>query len=201
LLDAGKLTDFLATIKIWLDSNPVEVVTILLTNPDSFPISKFGEAMVTSRLSTYAYAPKKTLSLEEWPTLQELIDADHRLVVFLDYGADASVVPYILDEFTYFFETSYSETDPEFKNCDMDRPAGAVSKTRMYIINHMLHTKISVIEVPDRAAAAVTNSADDIVKQIWTCFFKWSTFPRVVLLDFFDQDVRFDIWNLTNDRR
>ena len=64
-LDASTLTDFLTTIKTWLNSNVDEVVTVLLTNPDSFPISKFGEALVASRLSTYAYAPNKTVSVDE----------------------------------------------------------------------------------------------------------------------------------------
>jgi hypothetical protein len=32
----------------------------------------------------------------------------------IDYGADTSTVSYILDEFTYFFETPYDTTDPNF---------------------------------------------------------------------------------------
>ena len=188
LLNAGKLTDYLMTVKAWLDSHPLEIVTVLLTNPDGFPISKFGEAMVASGLSTYAYAPNKTLSQNEWPTFQELIDVGHRLVMYLDYGANASAVPYILDEFTYFFETSYSETDPEFKNCDLDRPKGANTTSRMLIMNHILHRKIGVIEVPDKAAAAVTNSIDSVVNQTLYCMLKWGKFPTFFLVDFFDHD-------------
>lgn len=56
---------------------------MLLTNPDGFPRGMFDEAMVTSGSSTYAYTPNKTLSLE-WPTIQELINGNHRLVMFLD---------------------------------------------------------------------------------------------------------------------
>jgi hypothetical protein len=81
--------------------------------------------MVAGGLSAYAYAPNMSLSLNKWPAFRELIDAGHRLVMFLNYGANTSAVPYILNEFTYFFEISSSETDPEFKNCDLDRPKGA----------------------------------------------------------------------------
>ncbi len=87
--------------------------------------------MTSSGLASYAYAPGTTLNLDQWPTLQELIDSGKRLIMFLgkhvvqfffepllilaiDYGADTSVVPYILDEFTYFFETPYDTTDPNF---------------------------------------------------------------------------------------
>jgi hypothetical protein len=71
----------------------------------------------------------------------------------------------------------------------------------MLIMNHILRKNIGVIKVPDRAAAVVTNSADDIIKQAWTCSFKWSKFPRGVLLEFFYEDFRIDIGQLTNARR
>lgn len=36
-----------------------------------------------SGLASYAYTPPGKLAISEWPTLQELINADTRLVVFL----------------------------------------------------------------------------------------------------------------------
>ena len=66
-----------------MDANPNEVVTILLTNGDSAPVSQFGTAMTTSGLSSYAYNPGKQLAIGDWPTLQELITAGTRLVMFL----------------------------------------------------------------------------------------------------------------------
>src|SRR5277367_2314982 len=80
---AGSTTDYLSTIKSWLDSNPGQVITLLLTNGDNVPVSMFGDAMTSSGLINYAYTPGKTLSLNQWPTLQELIDSDNRLVMFL----------------------------------------------------------------------------------------------------------------------
>jgi hypothetical protein len=32
----------------------------------------------------------------------------------IDYGADVTVVPYILNEFAYFFETPYTNYDATF---------------------------------------------------------------------------------------
>jgi type VI protein secretion system component VasF len=43
----------------------------------------FGDAMTSTGLSSYAYTPPSQLSMSEWPTLQELIDAGTRLVMFL----------------------------------------------------------------------------------------------------------------------
>jgi hypothetical protein len=130
LNDAGSLESYLSTIKSWLDANPSQVITLLLTNGDGVSISNFGDAFSSSGLLSYAYAPGSTLSMGQWPTIQGLIDSGNRLVAFLgklphcfskvllipltDSGADTSTVPYILDEFTYFFETPYDTTDPTF---------------------------------------------------------------------------------------
>ena len=91
-LDAGPLTSYLSTIKTWMDGNPNQVVTILLTNGDSVDVSEFGTAMETTDLASYAYTPPSQLSMDEWPTLQELIDDGTRLVMFL--GKFFCIVPF-----------------------------------------------------------------------------------------------------------
>jgi hypothetical protein len=82
-LNAGPLTNYLTTIKTWIDSNPDQVVTLLLTNGDRVDVDLFGSAMQSTGLATYAYTPPHQLAISEWPTLQELIDDGTRLVMFL----------------------------------------------------------------------------------------------------------------------
>lgn len=82
-LNAGPLTNYLTTIKTWMDSNPDQVVTLLLTNGDRVDVDLFGSAMQSTGLATYAYTPPHQLAISEWPTLQELIDDGTRLVMFL----------------------------------------------------------------------------------------------------------------------
>jgi hypothetical protein len=83
LLDAGPLINYLTTIKNWLDANPDQVVTLLLINGDNRPVSEFGTAMTKTGLASYAYTPSSQLAMSEWPTIQELIDSNKRLVMFL----------------------------------------------------------------------------------------------------------------------
>jgi hypothetical protein len=90
-LNAGPLTTYLSSIKTWMDSNPNEVVTLLLTNGDRKDVSMFGAAMSNTSLDHYAYTPKGQLTMGEWPTLQELIDGGTRLVMFL--GTSSSCPP------------------------------------------------------------------------------------------------------------
>lgn len=213
LEDAGKLESFLSTVKEWMDKNPNEVVTLLLTNGDSLGVDKFGDAFSKSGLDKYAFEPSSdSLSLKDWPTLGKLISSEKRLVVFLgescmnfinisflpciqtdiniDYGADTSSVKYILDEFKYYFETPYDVTDKTFKDCSIDRPSGASADGRMYIVNHFLDVDVFGADVPDRGAADDTNAATgngSIGAQASECAALYKRAPNAVLADFVDK--------------
>lgn len=85
LEDAGTLREaLLAPVKTFLDENPAEVVTLLLTNPDGFRDKDFAKVFRQSGLRKYAFAGVQTnVSLHEWPTLGEMIESGKRLVVFV----------------------------------------------------------------------------------------------------------------------
>ncbi|KIN06468.1 hypothetical protein OIDMADRAFT_38748 [Oidiodendron maius Zn] len=186
-LNAGLLTDYLTTIKTWMDSNPNEVVTLLLTNGDRVDVSLFGTAMTTTGLDQYAYTLPSQLAIDEWPTLQELIDQGSRLVMFLDYLADTSQVPYINDEFTYFFETAYDVTS--FSSCALDRPPGSNGDGLMMIVNHFKDIDLFGIYIPDVADDASTNAATgsgSIGEQSDLCISTWGRSPNLILLDNFN---------------
>ncbi|KAB8233632.1 uncharacterized protein BDW43DRAFT_310982 [Aspergillus alliaceus] len=193
LEDAGTLESFLRTVKTWLDSHPNEVITLLLTNGDSFPASRFGEVFTSAGIKDYAFVPSSSpgvLPIESWPTLGDLISTGKRLVVFLDYGADTKTVPYIMDEFAYFFETPFDVTDASFSNCKIDRPPGAPADGRMYIVNHFLDVDILGVLVPDRIRAPKTNAVSgkgSIGAQSNLCRSLYKRLPNVVLVDFVDQ--------------
>jgi hypothetical protein len=82
-LNAGLLTDYLSTVKTFLDANPNEVLTMLLTNGDRVDVSLFGTAFSSVGIDKYAYTLPSQFTIDEWPTLQELIDQGSRLIVFL----------------------------------------------------------------------------------------------------------------------
>ena len=203
LLDAGPLTDYLGTVKTWLDANPNEVLTLLLTNGDSLSVTEFDTAFQSSGLVPSVYIPPSNapLNLNAWPTLQEMITTQKRLVTFLDYGANANLVPYILDEFAYFFETPYDTTDPTFPECSLDRPPGASPDGRMYIVNHFLDSKISGILIPDDPADSTTNAATgpgSIGAQVALCEGLYQRAPKGILVDYFDKGDVFAAQNAAN---
>ncbi|KAK2615725.1 hypothetical protein N8I77_002459 [Diaporthe amygdali] len=183
-LDAGTLTNYLTPIKTWMDANPNEVVTLLITNGDAIPVSKFADVFSAVGLEQYAFTPSSALSLDQWPTLQTMIDNGTRLVVWMDYNMDTATTPYILDEFAYYFETSYEVTDDSFPDCNIDRPSGASANGRMGLVNHMLHIEILGIQIPDLVKADDTNSLNSIDAQAGICEGLYGRAPNVVLLDY-----------------
>lgn len=203
LRDAGPLTDYLATLKTWLDANPNEVLTLLLTNGDSLSVTEFDAAFQSSGLVPSIYIPPSdaALNLSAWPTLQEMITMNKRLVTFLDYDANTSLVPYLLDEFAFFFETPYDTTDPTFPECNLDRPPGATAEGRMYIVNHFLDLNISGILIPNVPADNVTNAATgtgSIGAQVNLCEGLYQRAPKGILVDNFDRGNVFTAQNAAN---
>ncbi|EXL56636.1 hypothetical protein FOCG_04174 [Fusarium oxysporum f. sp. radicis-lycopersici 26381] len=182
-LDAGPLQDYLEEISEWVGKNPDEVVTIFLTNIDALPIEKFDEAFSSAGLKDLVFRPKTKLSQDEWPTLQKLLEDRTRLVVFMDYNMDEGRVDYILDEFDYFWETPFGESNSSFPTCEVDRPEKGDPTQLMGIMNHMLNHDVLGIVVPNQADAKKTNSEYSIQKQIDLCEDNWGRRPNVVLLD------------------
>ncbi|KAL8764115.1 MAG: hypothetical protein Q9184_000257 [Pyrenodesmia sp. 2 TL-2023] len=199
LNDAGSLTSYLSTLQKWLDDNPNEVLTLLLTNGDRLDPKEFEAAFKASGMDQYAYIPPTTttttapLPFNDWPTLGELINNKTRLIVFLDYGANPTV-PYILDQFAYYFETPFNTVDPAFAQCKIDRPPKASPDGRMYVVNHYLDKEVlkgflSDVLVPDREAAGTTNGAESVGRQVGLCEGLYGRRPNVVLLDFVEKGV------------
>lgn len=106
-----------------------------------------------------------------------------------DSGANTTTVPYILDEFSYFFETAYDVTTPTFPSCALDRPSGSSGAGLMMLVNHFLDLDIAGILIPDDAADNVTNAATgtgSIGAQADLCISTWGRTPNVILVDYFE---------------
>ncbi|KAK2747532.1 hypothetical protein FQN57_002025 [Myotisia sp. PD_48] len=187
---AGSLTSYLATVKKWLDGHPDEVVTLLITNGDRLDIKEFDDSFGSAGVKNYIFVPPSSpqaLPIDKWPTMRELIKSGKRMIVFLDYKADVKRVPYILDQYEYYFETPFSTTDPNFRQCKIDRPPGAKENGRMYVVNHNLNVNLFGVLVPDRIRAPRTNAATgpgSIGAHAGLCHSIYKRNPNVVLVDF-----------------
>ncbi|GAA6004902.1 hypothetical protein JCM11491_002273 [Sporobolomyces phaffii] len=193
LLDAGTFTSYLTTVKKWLDSNPNEVITLLLVNSDGIAPSVWAQSYTDSGLSSYVYTPPSVpVAYDSWPTLQSLISANTRVVSFLAQQADVSSVPYLLDEFTNVWETPYDETDESFP-CTVDRVTGS-AEGKMYLMNHFLDVNTTLLgqTVPVPATArllethAASGPAPALSAQADQCRQNHGYYPTFTLVDYYD---------------
>jgi hypothetical protein len=203
LLDAGLLSDWLGEIKAWMDSNPSDVVSILLVNSDKATAGDLAAEFTKSGITEYSYTPpSSTAPQTTWPTLQNLISANTRLMTFvasLDPNQVDGTNAYLMDEFTFIFETAFENSDPNKFTCTTDRPSGlrgqtaqAVSSGRMPLQNHFLYdTQLFGIEAPDEANITSTNAPADKPGNMGDaakdCQTEWGKAPVFILVDFFDQ--------------
>lgn len=117
-------------------------------------------AITKSGLLPYLYEPTYVPQrLDQWPTLAEMIISGKRVVMFMDYKANQSSVPYILDEFTHMFETPFSPQDQSFP-CTRQRPPGLnqdeATEKYMYLANHNLNTAVDL-------SALIGGSNDNVI--------------------------------------
>ncbi|KAG5937912.1 hypothetical protein E4U53_008112 [Claviceps sorghi] len=183
-LDSGSLATYLREIVAWMNRNPHEVVTLLLTNGDGIPVHEYDAVFESTGLKKYVFHPagRRRMSKTEWPTLGQLIDAKTRLVVFMDYFTDRGRVDYIISQFDHYWETPYGITDENFPTCSVDRPLFGNPQRLMGIMNHMLNFRIGDIVFPDQMDAQTTNSLDSITKQVNLCESQGKPQPNVILV-------------------
>ncbi|KAH0536037.1 hypothetical protein FGG08_007058 [Glutinoglossum americanum] len=197
LIDAGPISDYLSNVTKWLKANPNEVVTILMGNSDNQPPKSFQEQIQKAGLEQFAYTPPKIpMGLNDWPTLQSMIDSGKRAVIYLDYGADQKSVPYLLDQFSQLWETPFSPTNRSFP-CDVHRPPGLEDEhaaNRMYMANHNLNVEVKVdkldVLLPAIVELSWTNGADgsgSLGEMQNTCLARWNRAPSFLLVDYYNK--------------
>jgi hypothetical protein len=161
LENAGSLESYLDTVKDWLDANPNEVVTLLITNGDRADMSRFDEAFIASGAKDIVYIPSTSprwLPMNSWPTLGEFIDSGKRLIVFIGMS---SALP---DRNIVFHLISHSQTTTQ--TCRGTR----ISWTSFCITSRLplktpTRTSTSAISTVHRARIPLT----DYIWSIITC--------------------------------
>ncbi|KAJ9156725.1 PLC-like phosphodiesterase [Pleurostoma richardsiae] len=148
VLDAGPITDWLGKVNTWVASHPYDVVTILLGNGNYSSPDLYAPFIESTGITQYAYTPNVIpMALDNWPTLSELILTGKRVIMFMDYQANQTAYPWLLDEFSQMWETPFDPTDNSFP-CTVARPpdlSTADASNRLSLINHNLNVEVSIL--------------------------------------------------------
>lgn len=79
-----------------MDSNPNDVVTILLVNGAGASASALAEAYTNSSMADLAYTPSSLTATDDWPTLSALISNGTRVMNFVASLDDNTAAPYLM---------------------------------------------------------------------------------------------------------
>jgi hypothetical protein len=202
----------------WLRTHNTDVITILIGNYDLVDPGNFTAPVINSGLIDFVYTPPMLpMPLDSWPTLAEMIFRQTRVVVMLDYQANQTAIPWLLDEFSQMWETPFSPTDRDFP-CTAQRPpnqAVATRENRMYMANHNLNLDVNIAGISmlvpffpllnETNAVTGYGSAGRAVKN---CTTKWNRPPNFLLVDYYNMgsfngsvfQVAADANNVTYDR-
>lgn len=106
------------------------------------------------------------MSRDDWPVLSSMILSGKRAVIFMDYQANQTETPWLMDEFAQIWETPFSPTDPAFP-CTVQRPPGLPpqeANEKMYMANHNLNLQFNFgslsLLIPNTASLEQTNSVE-----------------------------------------
>jgi len=196
VLDAGPITTYLGTVYDWVSTHPYDVVTIILENGDYAPVEQYVPFLEQTGLVQYAYVPPQIpMGINDWPTLASMILTGKRVVFFMDYNANQTAVPWILDEFSQLWETPFDPTDRSFP-CNVQRPpnlAPADAENRMYLTNHNLNYDITLLGnsllVPNIPLLNVTNNVTGVGSLgvgAQNCTQMWGYPPKFLNVDYYN---------------
>jgi len=192
LKDGGLAVNYFTTVKNWVDANPNDVVSILIVNVNNLPSTQWQLIYQSAKLDTVSFSPSKSsLNASEWPTLGSMIDSGKHVVSFMDNQADFTQVPYIIDEFSNMWETSFDVTDATFP-CNVNRTSGNPA-TQLSTINHFLDTSTNfgtfTVPTPNKNQLNVTNAVSgpgSLGQEVITCQSAHGTTPNFLLVDFYE---------------
>lgn len=196
LLDAGPIYNWLGQVADWVDAHPYDVVTILLGNGNYSDPSLYVPFIERSGITKYVYnAPFLPMALNDWPTLEDMIIRGKRVVMFLDYQANQTKYPWLLDEFSQMWETPFDPQDRAFP-CTVQRPPDLpreAAMDRMYLMNHNLNVEFNVFGVQLLVPAVSLlnetngfNGTGSVGLAANNCRSDWGRAPNVLNVDYYN---------------
>lgn len=177
----GGYTDLepeLASVAAFLDAHPREVV-ILLVEPHSLSPERFEASMERAGLLRHAF--DEPVQDDRWPSLEELIEKDRRVVVFYENEegkADATAPTFYRPLWEAAWETPYSFESASRFTCDKNRGrAGAP----FFLVNHFVSDPAGTVDGSREA-----NAPQELASRLSACGALQR--PSLVAVDYFEED-------------
>lgn len=161
--------DALVAIGAWMEANPREVVTLIIQ--DDISVDDTVAAFEESGLDDLVYEGEGP-----WPTLGELIDDGHRLVVFAEFSGGSPA--WYRDAWVAMQDTPFGFASPSDMSCDPNRGEGDPS---LFLLNHWVSRF-----TPSRTDAAVLNEHGFLLDRARRCRDERGLDPNFLAVDFYN---------------
>lgn len=169
-LGATRLDEGLASIRVWLDANPNEVVLMIVQ--DAITTADTFEAFETSGLLDLVYEHRPGTP---YPTLGELVEENRRLLVWAESQGRPD------SWYQNAYDSTFQETGYDFASiADFDcAPNRGDDGNPLFLVNHWLSTGVPTVE-----AATVVNRRRTLVDRIEQCALERGRRPTILATDF-----------------
>ena len=172
ICEAGRtpLVDGLAEIATYLAANRDAVLTLIFEAYITAEATK--SAFEASGLSRFTHAQRPG---DRWPTLGEMVAADHRLVVFTD--REGGRFDWYHDVWAFAFETHLSNSEREDLSCAPNRGS---TGNDLFILNHFLTNPVA-----SERWAEQLNHNPFFIDRSHECEAAFDHIPNFVAVDFY----------------
>lgn len=176
VLGTATLESNLTEIKDFLDANPNEVVTIIFECYADFELIE--TAFINTEVLDYTW--EQPLG-ELWPTLQQMIDENKRLVVLSDRNDAAPGEDWYHYVWNFAVETPFSNSSNSDFTCEFNR---GDENNDLFILNHFATDPNVGVGRTDLSELA--NEFDFFVERAFQCWNETGKFPNFPTVDFYE---------------
>ena len=173
-LGSQKLVDVLKEIKVFMDSNPNAVISIIFQNEGSN--AQLEKAIDSVGLNNLAYIH----SGAAWPTLQSMKEINKRLVMFVERNKTPRAA-YLMYAWNTVFDTKYTYSSVSEFDTEVNR--GGSGTKELYLVNHWLQNGLSL---PDKNLAPQANKRSVISKRVQDCSADNAHYINFLGVDFYE---------------
>jgi hypothetical protein len=192
-LGATALATGLRDVHDFLVTHPTDIV--VMVNQDYVTPADFVEAVGKAGLASYAFTPP---SGDDWPTLREMIEADHRLVLLAENHAGAAPW-YQLAYQRLTQETPFTFPSARLLTRKADLPASCKPNrgppsAPLFLINHWVSTD----PVPKPSDAAKVNAYAPLLARARECQRLRHHLPNLLAVNFYKRGDLFRVVETLN---
>lgn len=172
------LVDGLRTIRVFLDENPGEVISLLIQ--DAISPEDTEKVFQESGLMKYVYEQDPAAP---WPTLREMAESGQRVVVTAEeLGAPPAWYRHLWD---LAWDTPYSFQSEEDFSCDLNR---GKKGNDLFLMNHWIEAPLATPEYGEAA-----NAYEVLSGRAHQCWQEGGQIPNFVAVNFYDLGALFQV--------